>query len=124
MTVRLGRHAFALTSRASSHLTTRLSSLVEVRQGKDRLYYRLKGISRTDAERVLAELKTVLTREQGGQSGVVWGSITRVVTEHYAERLDYLQFLLSPEAGFVDAAEQPARARAQLFACSRHTLHL
>jgi hypothetical protein len=91
-----------------------LSSLVEARQGKDRLHHRLKGISTTDAERVLAELKTVLTRKQGGQSGVDWGSIMRVVTDRYAERLDYLHFLLSPEAGFADAAEQAARARAQL----------
>jgi hypothetical protein len=91
-----------------------LSSLVEARQGKDRLHHRLKGISTRDAERVTSELKTVLTREQGGQSGVDWGSIARVVTERYAERLDYLQFLLSPEAGFADTAEQAARARGQL----------
>jgi hypothetical protein len=67
-------------------------------------------MSTTDAERVLAELKTVLAREQGGQSGVNWGSITWLVTERYAERLDYLLFLLSPEAVFVDVAKQPVHA--------------
>ncbi|KAI0246600.1 hypothetical protein BJV78DRAFT_1356043 [Lactifluus subvellereus] len=36
-----------------------LSSLVEARQGKDRLHHRLKGISTTDKERALSELRTV-----------------------------------------------------------------
>ena len=34
--------------------------------------------------------------------------------ERYANRIDYLRFLLSPEAGFAYAAEQATRARAQL----------
>jgi len=93
-----------------------LSSLVEARQGKDRLHYRLKGISPADIERVHAELRSVLTRGQGTGSGVDWGSIVRVVTERYANRLEYLRFLLSPNATsiFTDAAEQAAAVRAQL----------
>ena len=91
-----------------------LSSLVEARQGKDRLHHRLEGISALDTERVLTELKVVLTRDQGGRSDIDWASITRVVTERYAERLDYLQFLLSPNAKSTNAAEQAAHARVQL----------
>ena len=93
-----------------------LSSLVEARQGKDRSHYRLKGISPGDTERVHEELRSVLTRRQGTRSGVDWGSIVRVVTDRYADRLEYLRFLLSRNATsiFVDAAEQAVAVRAQL----------
>ena len=93
---------------------TTLSSLVEARQGKDRLHYRLEGISPDDVERVHAELRSVLTRKQGIGSGVDWASIARIITERYADRLEYLRFLLSPTATFSDAAGQAAAARAQL----------
>ncbi|KAH9028931.1 hypothetical protein EDB84DRAFT_256023 [Lactarius hengduanensis] len=73
-----------------------LSSLVEARHGKDRLHLRLEGISALDTEQVRDELRTVLTRERDGGSGIDWGSIVRVVTERYAGRLEYLRFLLSP----------------------------
>ena len=93
-----------------------LSSLVEPRQGKDRVHYRLKGISPADTERIHTELRSVLTRRQGTRSGVDWGSIAKVVTDRYAGRLEYLRFLLSPNATsiFTDAAEQAAAVRAQL----------
>ncbi|KAH9029285.1 hypothetical protein EDB85DRAFT_2147428 [Lactarius pseudohatsudake] len=91
-----------------------LTSLVESRHGKDRLHLRLEGISVLDAERVRAELQTVLTREQDGRSGVDWGSIARVVTERYAGRLEYLRFLLSPNTTFADPLERATIARAQL----------
>ena len=113
-TMRPVRHMFTLTSLVSSLSTIQLSSLVEARQEKDRLHHHLKGISTMDTERVFTELQTVLTRKQGGGSGVDWRSITPIVMERYAERLDYLQFLLSPNAGFTDAAEQAANVRAQV----------
>ena len=91
-----------------------LSSLVEARQGKDRLRHRLEGISVADTARVHAELRSVLTRKQGSGSGVDWGSIARIVVERYADRLEYLRFLLSPNATFTDAAEQAFAARAHL----------
>ncbi len=92
-----------------------LSSLVEARYGKDRLHLRLEGISVLDSDRIRAELKAVLTREQDGGSGIDWGSIVRVVTERYAGRLEYLRFLLSPNTTtFTDALERAAVAREQL----------
>src|SRR6266702_4613371 len=94
---------------------TSLSSLVEARYGKDRLHLRLEGISALDSDRVRTELETVLTREQDEGSGVDWGSIVRVVTDRYADRLEYLRFLLSPNTTtFVDALERAAAAREQL----------
>ena len=92
-----------------------LSSLVEARQGKDRLYHRLEGISAADTARVLAELRSVLTRRQGSSgSNVDWGSIARIVVERYADRLEYMRFLLSPNATFTNAAGQAFAARAHL----------
>jgi hypothetical protein len=92
-----------------------LSSLVEARQGKDRLHHRLEGISAADTARVHAELQSVLTRKQGSNgSGIDWRSIARIVVERYADRLEYLRFLLSPNATFADAAEQAFTVRAQL----------
>src|ERR1700761_1014371 len=86
---------------------TSLTSLVEARFGKDRLHLRLEGISVLDSERVLAELQTVLTRENDQGSGIDWGSITRVVVERYSGRLEYLRFLLSPNTTtFGDALER------------------
>src|SRR5260221_12611507 len=51
-----------------------LSSLVEARQGKDRVHYRLKGISPADTERVHEELPSVLTHRQGTGSRIDLGS--------------------------------------------------
>jgi hypothetical protein len=94
---------------------TSLTSLVEARYGKDRLHLSLEGISTLDSERVRAELQTVLTREKDRGSGVDWGSITRIVMERYAGRLEYLRFLLSPNTTtFQDALERAGVARAQL----------
>jgi hypothetical protein len=91
-----------------------LSSLVEARQGKDKSNYRLKGLSAADTARVHAELQSVLTRKQGTGSSVDWGSIARVVVERYADRLEHLRSLLSPNATFKDAAEQAFTARSLL----------
>jgi len=80
------------------------------------MHHRLEGISAADAARVHAELRSVLTREQGSGSSVDWASIARVVVERYADRLEYLRFLLSPNATatFTDAAEQAFAVRAHL----------
>lgn len=94
---------------------TSLSSLVEARYGKDRLHLRLEGISVLDSERVRAEIQAVLTREQGRESGIDWGSIARIVMERYAGRLEHLRFLLSPDTTtFEDALERASVARSQL----------
>jgi hypothetical protein len=94
---------------------TSLTSLVEARYGKDRLHLRLEGISTLDSERVRAELQTVLTRKKDRGSGVDWGSITRIVMERYAGRLEYLRFLLSPNTTtFGNALERASVSHAQL----------
>lgn len=91
-----------------------LSSLVEARKEKDRLYHRLEGISAADTERVHAELQSVLMRKKASGSNIDWSSVARVVMERYADRLEYLRYLLSPNAPFTDAAEKATAARTQL----------
>jgi hypothetical protein len=93
-----------------------LSSLVAAREETDRIHHRLEGISSTDAERVLSELRSVLMRKRDVGSGVDWGSIVRVVTERYADRLEDIRFFLSPNAAatFKDVAEQATAVRGQL----------
>jgi hypothetical protein len=80
------------------------------------MHHRLENISAADAARVHAELRSVLTRKQGSGSSVDWESIARVVVERYADRLEYLRFLLSSNATvtFTDVAEQAFTVRAQL----------
>ena len=93
-----------------------LSSLVDARQGKDRMHHHLENISAADVARVHAELRSVLTRKRGSGSSVDWRSIARVVMERYADRLEYLRFLLSSNSTvtFTDAADQAFAVRAQL----------
>jgi hypothetical protein len=80
------------------------------------MHHRLEKISAADAARVQSELRSVITRKHGSGSSVDWKSIARVVVERYADRLEYLRFLLSSNATatFTDAAEQAFAVRAQL----------
>jgi len=93
---------------------TTLSSLVDARWRKDRLHHRLEEISAADVGRVITELQSVLTRKQDEGSSVDWASIARVVMERYADRLEYLRFLLSPNTSFTGTAEQASATRVQL----------
>ena len=85
-----------------------LSSLVDPRQGKDRMHHRLEKNLEADAARIHAELQSVLMHKQGSGSSIDWKSISHIVVERYADRLEYLRFLLSSNASvaFMDAAEQ------------------
>ncbi|KAF8262598.1 hypothetical protein EI94DRAFT_1704649 [Lactarius quietus] len=93
---------------------TNLTSLFEARYGKDVLHHRLEGISELDSERVRAELEAVLTREKDGWSGIDWGNVVRVITDRYADRLEYLRFLLLPNTPASDVLERAAAIHAQL----------
>jgi hypothetical protein len=90
-----------------------LSSLVDARQGMDRVHHRLEKISAADAAHVRAELHSVLTRKQGSGSSVDWRTITRVVVERYAGRVEYLRFLLSPNATLPSLTQLSKRSRSR-----------
>jgi hypothetical protein len=78
------------------------------------MHHRLEKISAVDAALVHAELRSVLTRKRVSGNSIDWGSIARVVVERYADRLEYLRFLLSPNVTFTDIAEQAFTVRAEL----------
>ncbi|KAI0060144.1 hypothetical protein BV25DRAFT_1918011 [Artomyces pyxidatus] len=90
---------------------TALTSLVAQRRGVRRDFHRLTSISMDDTARVRAELAEAFGRRTRG-SGVDWGSITRVIVERYAERLETLRYILEPEP--FNATQEAALVRVQL----------
>ncbi|KAI0060146.1 hypothetical protein BV25DRAFT_1807890 [Artomyces pyxidatus] len=90
---------------------TALTSLVAARRGVRRDFHRLTSISVNDTTQVRAELAEAFGRRARG-SGVDWGSITRVIVERYAERLETLRYILEPEPS--NATQQAALVRVQL----------
>ncbi|KAI0043674.1 hypothetical protein FA95DRAFT_1628815 [Auriscalpium vulgare] len=99
-------------ARVVSFYDPALSSLVEARRGLPRAGHHLGNLSTADSQKVRAELAEVFAR-RGGGSGVDWGSVTRVVVERYADRLELLRYLLAP-ARYPNATEQAALVRKQL----------
>ncbi|KAI0060147.1 hypothetical protein BV25DRAFT_986639 [Artomyces pyxidatus] len=89
-----------------------LTSLIAPRRGVPRQNHRLLGISANDSARVHAELVEVFGRRTSG-SGADWGSVTGVIMERYAGRLDTLRYTLEPAAS-PNATRQAALVRFQL----------
>jgi hypothetical protein len=69
-------------------------SLVPVREGLERLDHRVLGISSEDISRVKKELIQVIGRSDPG-SGVDWKTLTNVIVDRYADRLELTQYLLN-----------------------------
>jgi hypothetical protein len=69
-------------------------SLVPVRVGLERLDHRVLGISSEDISRVKKELIQVIGRSDPG-SGVDWKTLTNVIVDRYADRLELTQYLLN-----------------------------
>ncbi|VDC01510.1 unnamed protein product [Peniophora sp. CBMAI 1063] len=91
-----------------------VTSLLELRRGKPREQHRLKGISLEEAAMKARELEEVTqVWDDSGRSGVDWGSITHVVIERYAQRLELLAHTLS-NASYPGSRERAAKARAQV----------
>lgn len=81
-----------------------VTSLLELRRGKPREEHRLKG---------LRELDEVLSDWDRKGSGVDWRSLTHVVFERYAQRLEALAHTLS-NATYPDLGTRATKARAQV----------
>ncbi|KAI0314483.1 hypothetical protein OF83DRAFT_1174711 [Amylostereum chailletii] len=90
-----------------------LRSLVDARRGLPRIGHRLTNISRADVSTVMEELDDVFKRVGKQGSGVDWRSVTRVVMDRYAQRLEFLKYTLETFA-FPNATAQAASTRAQL----------
>ncbi|VDB86990.1 unnamed protein product [Peniophora sp. CBMAI 1063] len=92
-----------------------VTSLLELRRGKPREGHRVKGISKADADAKLRELDGVLSDWDRKGSGTDWKSLTHVVFERYAQRLETLAYTLD-NATYPDVLTRATRARAQVLA--------
>jgi len=92
-----------------------LTSLVSARRESASTFdHRLLNISREDSDKVRAEIKEVVTRDQKG-SGVDWNSLWTVITDRYAGRLEFLRRTLQREqVAVVNSTETVLRVRQQL----------
>lgn len=94
-----------------------LTSLVEARRDLPRAQHRLLNISRTDADLKVRELEEVITREPwGGNSGVDWASIMRIVIERYGSRLELLNNTLAADCDSYNITQKASVVRQQLLA--------
>ena len=100
-------------SRVISFFDPALSSLVDARAGKLREDFRLDKISEADTKYVLDQITDIFTRDGQG-SGIDWGSITQVVVDRYAGRLELLQHILQNPESKRNVTEQAAEARSQV----------
>ena len=100
-------------SRVISFFDPALSSLVDCRVGKPREDFRLDGISEADSKYIRDQLTDVFIRDGQG-SGIDWGSITQVIVDRYAGRLELLQHILQNPESKRNVTEQVAEARSQV----------
>ena len=100
-------------SRVVSFFDPALSSLVDSRAGKPREEFRLDEISEGDTKYVLDQITDIFTRDGQG-SGIDWGSVTQVIVDRYAGRLELLQHILQNPKSKRNVTEQVAEARSQV----------
>ena len=100
-------------SRVVSFFDPALSSLVDARAGKSREDFRLDKISEVDTKYILDQITDIFTRDGQG-SGIDWGSITQVIVDRYAGRLELLRHILRNPESKRNVTEQAAEARSQV----------
>jgi hypothetical protein len=84
-------------------------SLIPVRAGLERWDHRVLGISSEDISRVKRKLTEVISRPEPG-SGIDWKTLTHVIVDRYADRLELVQHLLN----FTSSDSQELLQRAKL----------
>ncbi|KAG2366975.1 hypothetical protein BDR07DRAFT_380412 [Suillus spraguei] len=84
-------------------------SLVPVRAGLERWYHRVLGISPEDISQVKRKLTEVISRPDPGSS-IDWKTLTHVIVDRYADRLELTQYLLN----FTSSDSQELLQRAKL----------
>ena len=100
-------------SRVVSFFDPALSSLVDARAGKSRGKFRLEEISKADTKYILDQLTDIFTRDGQG-SGIDWGSITQVIIDRYAGRLELLRHVFQNPESKRSVTEKAAEARSQV----------
>ncbi|KAG2076636.1 hypothetical protein BDR04DRAFT_1068120 [Suillus decipiens] len=84
-----------LTGLISFYDTALTPSLISVRTGLERCDHRVLGISSDDISRVMRKLTKVLTRQHPVGSDIDWKTLTHVIVDRYADRLELMQHLLN-----------------------------
>jgi hypothetical protein len=84
-----------LTGLISFYDTALAPSLIPVRAGLERCDHRVLGISSDDISRVMGKLIEVITRPHPVGSGIDWKTLTHVIVDRYADRLELMQHLLN-----------------------------
>lgn len=84
-----------LTGLVSLYDTALAPSLIPVRAGLERYDHRVLGISSDDTSRVMRKLIKVITRPHPVGSGIDWKTLTHVIVDRYADRLELMQYLLN-----------------------------
>ncbi|KAG2093514.1 uncharacterized protein F5147DRAFT_840458 [Suillus discolor] len=84
-------------------------SLVPVRAGLERWDHRVLGISSEDISQVKRKLAEVISRPDPS-SGIDWKTLTHVIVDRYADRLEFMQHLLN----FTSSDSQELLQRAML----------
>ncbi|KAG1821194.1 uncharacterized protein BJ212DRAFT_1338201 [Suillus subaureus] len=84
-----------LTGLISFYDTALAPSLIPVRAGLERCDHRVLGISSDDISRVMRKFIEVITRPHPVGSGIDWKTLTHVIVNRYADRLELMQHLLN-----------------------------
>ncbi|KAG2076630.1 hypothetical protein BDR04DRAFT_1149074 [Suillus decipiens] len=98
-----------LTGPVSLYDVALAPSLVPVRAGLERWHHRAFGISTEDISQIKRKLSEVTSRPDPG-SGIDWKTLTHVIIDRYADRLELIQYLLS----FTSSDSQELVQRAKL----------
>ncbi|KAG8747754.1 hypothetical protein FRC10_011883 [Ceratobasidium sp. 414] len=91
-----------------------LRSGTRLREGKEKVLHRGKGMSDEDISTWRGWIEDVLREDAPATSGVDWPALTTVIMDRYGARLEYLQSLLHPDRVIQNATAVVRDVRAQL----------
>ncbi|KAG2145278.1 uncharacterized protein EDB93DRAFT_1087255 [Suillus bovinus] len=97
-----------LTGLISLYDIALVPSLIPVRAGLERWDHRVLGISPEDILQVKRKLTEIISRAEPG-SGIDWKTLTHVIVDRYADRLELMQYLLNFTSS--DSQEVPQRTK-------------
>ncbi|KAG9091764.1 hypothetical protein FRC07_011789, partial [Ceratobasidium sp. 392] len=91
-----------------------LRSGIKLREGKEKLLHRGKGMSHEDISTWRGWVTDTLRENKPVTSGLDWPALTTVIMDRYGARLEYLQSLLHPDRISQNATDAIQNVRSQL----------
>ncbi|KAH0831158.1 hypothetical protein J3R83DRAFT_13734 [Lanmaoa asiatica] len=90
-------------------------SLVAIRAGQERWDHRVQNISSEDLSTAKARLEKALTGSGRLSSGIDWATLIQVIIDRYAQRLEFVRYLLSaPTTSLDDVLDSVNKTQTQL----------